>query len=84
MLFIGNITQFSEPKSLHATSMVLDSTSTNLYITQRYGILKYNTATKLSSIVAGSTIGKDESFTHEGSRDGILLDARFGGTYVRY
>lgn len=76
---------WADPRLSKPTSLVFDSAKENIYITQRFGIVKYNLNTSELVVVAGSN-ASDHTNRPERyeTMDGSLFDARFGGMYTAY
>ena len=67
------------------TALVFDSTKEHLFITNRFGIVKYNLETSQLLLVAGSSASRLSSRPDDYEiRDGPLFYARFGGVYEVY
>ena len=69
------------PNFVEPTAFVLDSTKENIYITQRYGLVRFNFNTSEFILVAGTNVSTGEKEKPD-ARDGPLLEARFGGKFI--
>lgn len=73
---------WNNPSFVNPTDLVFDAAKENIYISQRFGVVKYNLDTSELTLVAGSnaSVHTDRPKGYE-TRDGPLFDARFGGMY---
>ena len=71
---------WNNPSFVNPTDLVLDAAKENIYISQRFGVVKYNLNTSELTLVAGSnaSVHTDRPKGYE-TRDGPLFAARFGG-----